>query len=96
VNKDYYEVLDSLYNTADEYNCDALCVCCYKNLLDTKWHIPRIYGYEGVPIYMFALDHPTGTYIIRVDGHLTCVQNGKCYDIWNCTNELIDIVWKVD
>lgn len=96
VNKDYYEVLDSLYDIADEYNCDALCVCCYKHLLDTRYNLSRVHGYAGLPIYKFIEEHPEGVYIIRVEGHLTTVVWGKCLDIWNCTDEIIDIIWKVE
>jgi hypothetical protein len=40
--------------------------------------------------------NPYGTYIIRVDGHLTHCKDGICYDIFDCTNEIVDLVWLVE
>lgn len=40
--------------------------------------------------------NPVGIFIIRVNGHLTCAIDGTLYDIWDCRNEIIDIVWKVE
>lgn len=48
-----------------------------------------------MPISDFLYTHPKGTYLIRVDQHLTCARNGAVYDIWDCTDEIIDIVWEV-
>ena len=44
----------------------------------------------------FANLYNYGTYIIRTNGHLTCVINNVLYDIWNCKDEEIDIVWQVE
>jgi hypothetical protein len=91
--KDYYVIRNKLYLIADLFDCDTLCVCCYKHLLDDVYQLPRI-DMKGYTIKEFIRKYPKGTFIIRVDGHLTCVINGKCYDIWDCTDEVIDIVWE--
>ena len=31
----------------------------------------------------FCKDHPSGTYILAVDGHVVCVQGGYYYDSWD-------------
>lgn len=91
--KDYYEIQNKLHIVADLFDCDELCVCCYKFLLDNVYTLHRIEEYKGIPIYEFIRLHPYGTYIIRVDGHATCIIDGTCYDIWDCRDEIVDIVW---
>lgn len=31
----------------------------------------------------FAADHPRGTYILALPGHVVCVQDGDWYDTWD-------------
>ena len=51
---------------------------------------------ESLTVGEFADRHPEGTYLIRVPFHLTVVKDGICYDIWQCLDEVIDTVWRVD
>lgn len=41
----------------------------------------------------FANDHPLGTYILALSGHVVCVENGVIFDSWDCSNELILYYW---
>lgn len=41
----------------------------------------------------FAKDHPTGTYILSIDGHVVCVQDGDWYDSWDSSNEIPVYYW---
>lgn len=91
----YQTIRKKLYYTAQLLNCEKLCVACYRHLLDD------VFEYEQVPCYgmtvnEFADKYPNGTYLIRVPFHITVVKNGVCYDIWNCLDEVIDTVWRVD
>lgn len=95
LNKDYYEIYDKLQLVGELFNCDKLCVCCYKFLLDNVYNLERIEEYKGMSIKEFMKCNPYGTFIIRVDGHLTHCKNGICYDIFDCTDEIVDIVWIV-
>lgn len=95
LNEDYDTVQYKLHLIAELFNCDALCVCCYKHLLDDVYKLPRITTHIGKPIKEFLCMYPKGVYLIRVDGHLTCAIDGTVYDIWDCQNEIIDIIWKV-
>lgn len=36
----------------------------------------------------FCADHPRGTYILFLGGHVVCVQNGNHYDAWNSADEV--------
>ena len=40
--------------------------------------------------------HPYGVYLVRIDGHLTCVIDDGVYDIWDCRDELATNAWIVD
>jgi hypothetical protein len=42
----------------------------------------------------FCTDHPAGTYILCIDGHVVTVQNGKYYDTWDSGNEIPVYYWE--
>lgn len=92
---DYYFVQKKLKQIGELFECESLCVCCYKFLLDYFFGLKRDENYQGMEIRQFAKMHRKGTYIIRTDGHLTCVRNGVISDTWDCGERLIDIVWRV-
>ena len=94
-NESYYRIQERLRSNSDLFECDTLYVGCYSHLLDDVHKLHRVYGVEGMPISDFLYTHPKGTYLIRVDQHLTCARDGIIYDIWDCTDEIIDIVWEV-
>lgn len=90
----YYEVSDKLWLTADLYNCDRLCKFCYSNFITNVLKYPEINCYN-MTVNDFANKHNYGTYLIRINGHLTAIKDGTIYDIWDCRDELCDTVWKV-
>ena len=90
----YYEVQNKLELVGALFNCEKLCVCCYKFLLDNVFNLCRIEEFQGMPVKEFIRHCDKGTYIIRVDGHLTHCKDGICYDIFDCTNDIVDLVWK--
>lgn len=95
LDKSYYEVLEDLELIGKLFKCEKLCVCCYKFLLDNVYDLKRIEEVKGMAIEVFAKTFKNGVYLVRISGHLTCIIDGVCYDIWDCTNEEIDIVWEV-
>lgn len=42
----------------------------------------------------FANDHPSGTYILALDGHVVCVKDGVIYDSWNSSHEDPHYFWE--
>lgn len=42
----------------------------------------------------FADDHPVGTYILALSGHVVCVQDGVIYDSWDSSNETVLYFWE--
>lgn len=92
-NEDYDVILNKLQLVGDLFDCDKLCVDCYKFLLDNVYNFDRIESYHGHTINEFLKHHSRGVYIIRIDRHLTCAIDGKIYDTWDCSDEIIDIIW---
>lgn len=95
LNENYYVVLDKLKYVGKLFECEELCVCCYKFLLDNVYGLERIEEFENETIDFFLGINPNGVYLIRIDGHLTCAIDGIIYDLWDCTDKKISIVWKV-
>lgn len=36
----------------------------------------------------FAHDHPQGTYVLAISGHVVCVKDGVLYDSWDSREEI--------
>lgn len=91
---DYHTVISLLQDAGDIYTCEELCVDCYSRLLTEHFQFEKV-PCRGQSVAEFALQHPFGIFLIRMDGHLSCILNGVCYDIWDCTNEILTDVWRV-
>ena len=81
--------------SAEIYDCDTLCECCYRNLLEDILRYDRYSIDFGETVAVVARTHPADVLIIRIDGHLTCAIYGKISDIWDCSQELVDCFWIV-
>ena len=90
----YAEVQDKLYYISQLLECERLCVCCYQHLLSDVFKYDKVYC-QGMTVAEFAELHPDGIYLIRMDGHLSVLVNGKIHDIWDCSNEILTDVWSV-
>ena len=95
LDEDYYKIQEKLYLVAKLFECEYLCVCCYKYLLDDVYDLKRIEEVRGMTIEEFANYFPIGIFIVRVEGHLTCVIDNHIMDIWDCRDKIVDLVWKV-
>ena len=93
--QDYKTIQEQLLLISELFECEKLCVCCYKHLLDYVYNFERIEAVQGMTIEEFLEQFDTGIFIIRVDGHLTCAIDGNIIDTWDCTNKIVDIVWFV-
>ena len=91
----YAEVRRKLFHTSKLLKCESkLCPTCY------SFAIQEVLG--GVPVNCngmtvgeFADLHPNGTYLIRISGHLLCVQDNCVYDLWDNRNRFCDLAWKM-
>ena len=86
--------LTSRINSITWLECDELCVCCYKHLLDDIFGYPRIRA-GGMTVGELSEEYPDSILIVRIEGHLTCIIHGIIRDIWDCSDKIADIVWKV-
>lgn len=90
----YYTIEKKLKLIGELFECESLCVCCYKFLLE------NVFGFKckfanSRKVKEVAKDYKDNIVIIRIEGHLTMAEFGVIYDIWDCTNEDADIFWIV-
>ena len=43
----------------------------------------------------FIKEHPRGTYLITMPGHITVLKNGVNYDTFNCGNRKLWCAWRI-
>ena len=93
--RNYFEIREKLELTANLLDCEKFCVCCYEHLLDNVFKYKRVKT-KGMTIEQFAKMHPKGRYLIRIEGHLTCLWNGCIYDLWDCRDRVATHAWMCD
>ena len=92
----YEAVVNLLELTADENDCDKLCVCCYDYLLSDTLCYRRFDCDFKCTVSEVATKYPRNKLIIRVNAHLTSSIFGTILDIWDCSDELVDCYWIID
>lgn len=92
---DYFDVEDLLIEIGDYYECEELCVCCYKYLLE---NIIGLKPYDGKnrTVDEIVQENHDCILIIRVEGHLTCAIRGAIYDIFDPSDMIVDRYWIVE
>ena len=53
-------------------------------------------GVDGLFVGEFADLYPDGTYLVRMDGHISVCKDGTIYDLFDCRDEFITDAWRVD
>lgn len=61
-------------------------------LLDSRYY--RV-CYKGKYVGDFVEEHPKGTYLITMKGHITCCINGVLYDTFDCRDRVMWCAWRV-
>lgn len=92
---DYYDVEDKLYLIAELFDCEELCVCCYRHLLENVFGFTPLMAY-GRKVHEIASTFNDKIVLIRLNGHLTVSKFGIIYDLWDCSQEVADIFWIVE
>lgn len=91
---DYSIIRKKLRYTARLLDCCKLCVSCYEFLIrEVLGGVPK--NCEGMTINEFAELHPYGTYLLRMDGHISTLIDYTVYDIFDCRNHIITNAWKM-
>ena len=92
---DYFDVEDLLIEIGDYYECEELCVCCYKYLLENIIGL-KPYNGNNRTVDEIVEENPDCILIIRVEGHLTCAIRGAIYDIFDPGDMIVDRYWIVE
>ena len=90
----YAEIQDKLYYISRLLDCEKLCVCCYQHLLDDVFKYNKVYC-KGLTAREFAMQHPFGVYLLRMNGHLSTLVNGEIWDTWDCSDHILTDVWEI-
>lgn len=53
----------------------------------------RRYLIDDCTVSEFCRDHPEGTYILAIDGHVVCTVDGEYYDSWDSGQEVPMYYW---
>ena len=53
------------------------------------------YG-NGNSVEKIARDFRDKNLILRIKNHLTASKGGNIFDIWDCSQEIVDVFWIVD
>ena len=75
----YPRVRKMLFHTSRLLGCEKLCVMCYKFLIEDVLKAKRV-NCDGMYPADFAELHPQGNYLLRMNGHIVCLKDGKIYD----------------
>lgn len=59
-----------------------------------KKYIVEDRGVDWYTVEDFCADHPTGTYILALPGHVVCVVDGIYYDSWDSGAEVPLYFWR--
>lgn len=88
----YYDIRHKLELTAELLDCQALCPCCYFHLLDFVFKFPRV-EVSGISVGEFAEQNQRGIYLVRMDGHISTIWDGRIKDLFDCSREIITDAW---
>lgn len=86
------EAYDLLSNSARKYGLMQSDVKAIEGFLDLRYY--RVPVYEET-VGEFIENHPTGTYLITMNGHITVLKNGINYDTFNPSERKIWNAWEV-
>ena len=56
--------------------------------------MPNVRDPESYTVSDFCDDHPRGTFVLALSGHVVCAQNGFFYDTWDSGNEIVIYFWQ--
>lgn len=93
-NKTWGDTYDELSKIAKKNGILLDDVNFVEPLLDYRYNRVRTYFSETVED--FIKEHPYGTYLITMNGHITVSKDGTIYDTFDCRNRILRDAWKVE
>lgn len=91
---DYNLIKHKLELIADLFECDELTACCYNYLLTNVFGLKQRVA-TNLSVADLGELFPEDVILIRTDRHLTVVEYGVLYDIFDCRSEKADLFWIV-
>ena len=93
--RDYFDIRRKLNLVSELLECEELCPCCYFHLLDYVFCYERV-NCRDLTVGEFALQHPRGIYLIRMEGHISVIIDGKVNDTWRCHDKIATDCWFIE
>jgi len=61
-----------------------------------QFDFPAERGFPRMTAAAFAALYPRGSYILRLAGHVSAMEDGALYDSWDCSQRCIYTAWEID
>lgn len=90
----YSQTRRKLFHTARLLDCNRICMNCYKFLIENVLCCMPL-DCDGLTVEEFADIHPKGTYLVRMNGHISTIIDNTIYDIFDCRKHNLTNAWKV-
>lgn len=91
----YSKIRKKLFHTAKLLDCEKLCMCCYRHLIENVFYYKPT-NCDNMSVEEFADKHPIGIYLIRMQGHISVIIDNCVYDIFDCRKHLLTNAWQVE
>ena len=88
------ETRRKLRSVATLFDCDRICMYCYKHLIENVLYYKPL-DCDGMTVEEFADMHPIGTYLVRMQQHISIIIENTIYDIFDCRDHLLTNAWEV-
>ena len=76
------------------FDCEKLCMSCYKHLIENVLYYKPL-DCDGMTVGEFADMHPKGTYLVRMEQHISLIIENTIIDIFDCRDHLLTNAWEV-
>lgn len=90
----YSSIRRKLRCVATLFECERICLSCYKHLIENVFYCKPL-DCDGMTVEEFADMHPWGTYLVRMEQHISVIIDNTIYDIFDCRNRLLTNAWEV-
>ena len=91
------KTFDGLVEVARRIKSELAWKDCYEKYLTEQGWVkckqPRKADSTKYTVAEWCKLHRNGNMVVSVSNHLTCIIDGKCYDIWNCTGKTVLNYW---
>jgi hypothetical protein len=71
-----------------------ICMSCYKHLIENVLYYKPL-NCDGMTVGEFADMHPQGTYLVRMEQHISIIIDNIVYDTFNCLDNILTNAWEV-